>query len=70
MPNGEEYLLNWWPSEYLYREHKNEYCLAADIQSENEIMIGGTMIRQHALVFDIEKKKVGISHAKCSENPH
>jgi len=70
LANNEEYLLNWWPSEYLYREHDYEYCVAADIQSENEIMMGGTLIRQHAFVFDIENRKVGIAHAKCSHNPH
>jgi hypothetical protein len=45
LPGNKEYLLNWWPSEYLYREKSYEYCVAADIQSENEIMLGGTLIR-------------------------
>jgi len=26
--------------------------------------------RQHAFVFDIENRKVGIAHATCSHNPH
>ena len=33
-------------------------------------MLGGTLMRQHAFVFDIEKRRVGISHATCSHNPN
>ena len=29
-------------------------------------MIGGTLMRQHAFVFDIENHKIGISRAMCS----
>jgi len=33
-------------------------------------MMGGTLIRQHNLIFDIEANKLGIAHATCSEDPY
>ena len=41
----ENVILDWYPSEYLYREHSSKYCVALDIQNGNEIIIGGTMMR-------------------------
>ena len=46
-PSSEPYELDWYPSEYLYRENTSQYCLAADVHSQQEIMIGGTLMRQH-----------------------
>ena len=41
----ENVILNWYPSEYLYRENTSKYCVALDIQNNSEIIIGGTMMR-------------------------
>jgi hypothetical protein len=39
-------MLNWFPSEYLYREKTNEYCMAIETFSRNnEILLGGTFMR-------------------------
>jgi hypothetical protein len=36
----------WFPSEYLYRDRKDLYCLAAEpYDRSNEIMMGGTIMR-------------------------
>jgi hypothetical protein len=44
--NGESVDLRWFPSEYLYREKSDQYCLAAEKYSRsNEIMLGGTLLR-------------------------
>jgi hypothetical protein len=45
----------WYASEYLYRHATQKYCLAAETQSGNEIMMGGTILRQHIFAFDIAK---------------
>jgi len=36
---------DWYPSEYLYRASKSSYCFAAISRMDNEIMIGGTLMR-------------------------
>merc|ERR1712038_635847 len=41
----ENVTLNWYPSEYLYREHSDKYCVALDIQNGSEMIIGGTLMR-------------------------
>jgi hypothetical protein len=66
--NGSNVTLKWYPSEYLYREKPDEYCLAAEKYSRHEILIGGTMMRQHNFIFDIEANQVGIARAKCNED--
>jgi hypothetical protein len=58
--------LVWYPSEYLYRKVSDKYCIAAEQQNGDEIMIGGTLLRQHNFVFDIDNSRVGIAHAVCS----
>ncbi len=42
--NGHD--LPWYPSEYLYRERKGDYCLTVEKYSRHdEIMMGGTFMR-------------------------
>ena len=67
---SDTYSYNWYPSEYLYRDKANMYCLAADTQSGNEIMMGGTFLRQHNLLFETSRRRVGIAHATCAEDPN
>ncbi len=66
----EDYNLDWYPSEYLYRERKGRYCVAIDIQEGREMIIGGTLMRQHNFIFDIDQNLVGISRASCSHDPN
>jgi hypothetical protein len=48
-----EYL--WFPSEYFYRETLTKYCIAAETYyNSNEILMGGTFMRQHNFIFDVE----------------
>lgn len=61
---------HWYPSEYLYRYTNYEYCFAAETQGGNEIMMGGTLLRQHNLIFDIDNNQIGIAHASCNFDPH
>lgn len=58
----------WYPSEYLYREKTDQYCIGAEKYSRNEIIIGGTMMRQHNFIFDVEENKVGIARASCNSD--
>ena len=60
--------LQWYPSEYLIRQD-NRYCVAVDKQYSNEVMLGGTILRQHNLIFDIEKGQLGVVQATCSPDP-
>ena len=46
--------VNWYPSEYLYREKAGRYCIAIDIQNGSQMLIGGTLMRQHNFVFDVD----------------
>jgi hypothetical protein len=47
--------MRWFPSEYLYRDRDDRYCLAAERSSRsNEVLLGGTFMRQQAFVFDTE----------------
>lgn len=66
----ENYNLDWYPSEYLYREKAGRYCVAVDIQNGSEMIIGGTLMRQHNFVFDIDNQLVGIARASCSHDPN
>lgn len=66
---NEPYYYNWYPSEYLYRDTLDQYCVALDVSSSSrEIMMGGTFMRGHNIVFDTEEKKVGFARATCSED--
>ena len=42
---SENVILDWYPSEYLYREQAGKYCVAIDIQNGGEMIIGGTLMR-------------------------
>jgi hypothetical protein len=37
--------LEWYPSEYLYRDKTDLYCMGAERHSRTELIIGGTMMR-------------------------
>mmetsp|Transcript_17053 Transcript_17053/g.22969 ORF Transcript_17053/g.22969 Transcript_17053/m.22969 type:complete len:83 (+) Transcript_17053:1090-1338(+) len=51
---AEDFTLDWYPSEYLYREKAGRYCVAIDLQNGNEMIIGGSIMRQHNFVFDLD----------------
>ena len=53
-PERGGYILEWYPSEYLYREKNFRYCVALDVQNNSEMTIGGTLMRQHNFVFDVD----------------
>ena len=62
--------LKWYPSEYMYRARNNLYCLALEkFNRPNEILLGGTFMRQNNIIFDIAKKKIGMARATCSSDP-
>ena len=67
---NENFNFDWYPSEYLYREKPGRYCVALDIQNNSEMIIGGTMMRQHNFVFDVDNQKLGIARATCSHDPN
>jgi len=59
------------PSEYFYRALGDRYCLAIDpLSRDNEMMFGGSLLRQYMFVFDVENKKLGYVRAKCSDDPN
>ena len=66
----ENYQLDWYPSEYLYREKSSRYCVAIDIQNGSEMILGGTMMRQHNFVFDLDNQRMGVARAVCNEDPN
>ena len=66
--NEENLNLDWYPSEYLYRENEINYCIALDVQESSEMIIGGTLMRQHNFVFDVDNQRLGIARARCSED--
>lgn len=67
MTDGNFERINWYPSEYLYLDKSGDkYCFAADRASDNQILFGTTLMRQHDFIFDIENKKIGIARANCS----
>ena len=67
-PQGDVNFFNWYPSEYLYLEgdHK-KYCLAADYEGRQQILIGSTMMRQHDFIFDIDNDKLGVARSRCND---
>lgn len=58
----------WYPSEYLYRHSMDSYCIAADSHNSNEIMMGGTILRQHNIIIDLDQNLVGFAHASCNND--
>jgi len=64
---GEPAQLKWFPSEYMYRHKEDQYCLALEKFSRpNEILMGGTFMRQNNFIFDVESNKVGVIRAACN----
>ena len=61
--------IKWYPSEYLYRDKDNQYCMAIEKYSRvNSLIFGGTFMRQNHFIFDIENNKLGIARATCNED--
>ena len=44
--------------------------MAIDIQPGNEMIIGGTLMRQHNFIFDVDNQRVGIARASCNYDPN
>ena len=36
----------------------------------NEILLGGTFLRQNNIIFDIEQDRVGVARARCNSDPN
>jgi hypothetical protein len=36
---------NWYPSEYLYRDKADQYCIAGERMELTEVMMGGSFMR-------------------------
>lgn len=66
--NGKATTINWYPSEYLYRDQSGSmYCLAADKSKDPEqVLFGSTLMRQHQYIFDVDQGRIGIVRANCS----
>ena len=64
---SESWEFKWFPSEYLYREAEHKYCIAAEkYYRPNEILMGGTFMRQHNFIFDVGRQKLGIARSQCN----
>jgi len=70
--DGKDTTIDWYPSEYLYREASNKmYCLAADKNSDSsQILFGSTIMRQYQWVFDVANERIGAARRACNEDPH
>lgn len=69
--NDESTIIEWYPSEYLYRDSKDAYCLAVERSNRNDqFLMGGTFMRQKNFIFDIEHNQVAIVKAACNEDPN
>lgn len=68
--HGKDTTIDWYPSEYLYREPSGQmYCLAADKNSDpNQVIFGSTLMRQHQYIFDVQNSRIGVSRANCSKD--
>jgi hypothetical protein len=49
---------------------RNYIVLLLKSHGTTKLMMGGTLIRQHNFIFDIEANKLGIAHATCSDDPN
>jgi hypothetical protein len=69
--NGTLYKYTWKASEYLYKKGgKTEFCFAFYPQRYDKIiMMGGTFMRQHGFIFDVDSGKLGIAKASCGGSP-
>jgi Xylanase inhibitor C-terminal len=62
--------IDWYPSEYMYRSKSSEYCLAIEkFNRANEILMGGTFMRQNNIIFDNEHDLLGFARASCNQDP-
>ena len=63
--------IKWYPSEYLFRDSNTRYCMGLEkFGRTNEILMGGTFMRQYNYIFDVEKSQVGVARARCSDDPY
>lgn len=62
--------IKWFPSEYFYQNSTEIYCLAIDpYGGGSQMVIGGSMMRQNMYIFDLEKSRIGVVRARCSDDP-
>mmetsp|Transcript_10008 Transcript_10008/g.11382 ORF Transcript_10008/g.11382 Transcript_10008/m.11382 type:complete len:244 (+) Transcript_10008:771-1502(+) len=62
--------IKWFPSDYLFKDGVNQYCIAIDPYGRGSSMIiGGSMMRQNMYIFDMEKNQVATVRSHCSEDP-
>lgn len=55
----------------MFRTKANEYCLALEkFPRANEILLGGTFLRQNNYIFDIENSRIGVARASCNTDPN
>lgn len=67
--NNTRIAFKWYPSEYLFRHKATSYCLALEkFSRSNEILMGGTFMRQNNIVFDVEGGKLGFARARCNDD--
>ena len=68
---GKRVEMKWFPSEYLFRERADRYCLAVNrFSTPNEVRMGGSFMRQNAFVFDVEQRRLGWARAQCNADPN
>lgn len=69
--SGKRVDMKWFPSEYLFRDRADRYCLAVERFSRpNEVLLGGSFMRQNAFVFDVESRRLGWARARCNDDPN
>jgi hypothetical protein len=68
--DGSDFTLDWFPSEYLFQQTSGQYCVALEGEQSSQVTLGGVLLRQHNMVFDIDQNKIGIAHAQCSKDPN
>ena len=63
-------VIKWLASEYFYKDSSNDFWVSIDpYASNNEMIIGGSLMRQNMFVFDVENRKLGFARAKWSDDP-
>lgn len=68
---GKRAEMKWFASEYLYRDRRDRYCLAVEkFSRSNEVLLGGSFMRQNAFVFDLEARRIGWARARCNPDPN
>ena len=69
--NGEHIDIKWFPSEYLFRQKSTRYCMAIEkFSRSNEVLLGGSFMRQNNFIFDVENNKIGFARARCNDDPN